>query len=315
MIFRRFGCLIVCQLSFLAIVPCYAQDSDDFARQAFSSQCSGDFRSASHLYATAVAKGTNDPFVFVDAAACFAASQNRDTAFYFLNQALGAGWGDLYWIEHDNELTALRDDPRWLPFLDSAKARIAILEKDFDKSVRSRLLEMRLPDQIARRLLHSWRSKPWALRGLYRTGFILAGIGIVMAMVGAFFLRKIRSRLLRIAGSMIAVLAVACSVILLAYAIPTWRATMAVDDIDLRNIEQMKHIVERATWPGKSLVGEDAAEVAWLLVQHADLDLDFQERCLPLLEEAARSGEATFVQAGNLRARIRQNKRTPAPDM
>src|SRR5205085_1172028 len=58
-------------------------------------------------------------------------------------------------------------------------------------------------------------------------------------------------------------------------------------------------------WPGKSLVGVDGANAAWLLVQHADQGRAFQKRCLPLLEAAVKKGEATGVQLAYLSDRVR----------
>jgi hypothetical protein len=51
-------------------------------------------------------------------------------------------------------------------------------------------------------------------------------------------------------------------------------------DIDRRNTARLKRIIEKHGWPGKSLVGEDGAHAAWLLVQHADKDRGFQKQCL-----------------------------------
>jgi hypothetical protein len=64
-----------------------------------------------------------------------------------------------------------------------------------------------------------------------------------------------------------------------------------VQDIDTKSTARMKEIVKQYGWPGKSLVGEDGANGAWLLVQHADLDHDFQKQCLPLIEAATKTGE------------------------
>jgi len=62
--------------------------------------------------------------------------------------------------------------------------------------------------------------------------------------------------------------------------------------IDRANTARMKEIIERFGWPGKSLVGTEAADAAWLLVQHADLDRPFQKRCLGLIDKAVKDGEA-----------------------
>jgi hypothetical protein len=64
-------------------------------------------------------------------------------------------------------------------------------------------------------------------------------------------------------------------------------------EIDRRNTARMKEIVARHGWPGIRLVGEDGANAAWLLVQHADQDPVFQKPCLGLMEEAARKGDAS----------------------
>ncbi|MDQ3334223.1 MAG: hypothetical protein M4D80_03610 [Myxococcota bacterium] len=63
--------------------------------------------------------------------------------------------------------------------------------------------------------------------------------------------------------------------------------------IDTKATARMKEIVAKHGWPGKSLVGEDGASTAWLLVQHADMDKAFQKQCLPLLEQAYKAGEAS----------------------
>jgi hypothetical protein len=79
----------------------------------------------------------------------------------------------------------------------------------------------------------------------------------------------------------------------------------AVAEIDQRNTAWLKEVIDRKGWPGKSLVGADGANAAWLLVQHADLDRAFQKRCLPLLAEAVKKGEATGAQLAYLTDRVR----------
>lgn len=39
-------------------------------------------------------------------------------------------------------------------------------------------------------------------------------------------------------------------------------------------------------------MGEDGAEAAWLIVQHAVLEPEFQEECISLLKQAVEIGEA-----------------------
>jgi hypothetical protein len=59
--------------------------------------------------------------------------------------------------------------------------------------------------------------------------------------------------------------------------------------IDAQNKKRMKEIIDQHGWPGASLVGKDGANAAWLLVQHADTDRAFQQKCLDLMKAAPAS--------------------------
>ncbi len=56
--------------------------------------------------------------------------------------------------------------------------------------------------------------------------------------------------------------------------------TDRLKDEDHQNLTWLKAVVSKHGWPGKSLVGGQAAKDAWLLVQHADQDREFQQQCL-----------------------------------
>jgi hypothetical protein len=53
--------------------------------------------------------------------------------------------------------------------------------------------------------------------------------------------------------------------------------------IDKKNTLKMKKIIKQYGWPTISMVGEKASKNAWLLVQHADHDVEFQKKCLKLM--------------------------------
>ncbi|HYD99453.1 MAG TPA: DUF6624 domain-containing protein [Alphaproteobacteria bacterium] len=64
-------------------------------------------------------------------------------------------------------------------------------------------------------------------------------------------------------------------------------------------------LIDAHGWPGRGLVGEDGAEAAWIVLQHAIGDPALMRRCLPLLEAAAEAGEAPAWQVAYLADRIR----------
>jgi hypothetical protein len=77
-----------------------------------------------------------------------------------------------------------------------------------------------------------------------------------------------------------------------------------MEEIDKRNTAWLKGVIDKHGWPGKSLVGEAGAHDAWLLVQHADHDRPFQKRCLDLLKDAVRKGEASGKDLAYLTDRV-----------
>ncbi len=58
------------------------------------------------------------------------------------------------------------------------------------------------------------------------------------------------------------------------------------------NSKRLKEIIDEYGWPLVIEVGEDSSEAVWLIVQHAVLEPEFQERCTNLLKMAAEKGEA-----------------------
>jgi hypothetical protein len=66
------------------------------------------------------------------------------------------------------------------------------------------------------------------------------------------------------------------------------RFSEAMRRVDTENTGRLGEIVERHGWPTRTLVGEDGANAAWLLVQHADLSPKFQRKCLDLMARVPR---------------------------
>jgi hypothetical protein len=72
-----------------------------------------------------------------------------------------------------------------------------------------------------------------------------------------------------------------------------------------RNASRLKKIIAAHGWPGRSLVGEDGSNAAWLIAQHAIGDPAFQRACATAIEESVAKSEAPLAQLAFLVDRIR----------
>ncbi len=82
---------------------------------------------------------------------------------------------------------------------------------------------------------------------------------------------------------------------------------LSMMDVDATHTARMKEIVAEYGWPGESLVGEDGARSAWLLVQHADMQPAFQRECLDLMT-AAPEGDVSPLDLAYLTDRVLVNE-------
>jgi len=74
------------------------------------------------------------------------------------------------------------------------------------------------------------------------------------------------------------------------------------DEIDTKNMARLEEIIKQHGWPGRSLVGEKAANAGFLILQHADLS--FQKKYFPLVKEGVSKGEVRPAEAAMLEDRI-----------
>jgi hypothetical protein len=86
------------------------------------------------------------------------------------------------------------------------------------------------------------------------------------------------------------------------------RAAMAAERA---RAARLAEIVDERGWPGAPMVGDEGTRAAWLIVQHADHDVDFQERALELLAAAVERGEAPRSVAALLTDRVCVNRGRP----
>jgi hypothetical protein len=71
-----------------------------------------------------------------------------------------------------------------------------------------------------------------------------------------------------------------------------------------KNAARLSEIVARHSWPGRALVGDEAALAAWLVLQHAIAHPDLQRRGLVLLREAVARGDVAAAEVAMLEDRI-----------
>jgi hypothetical protein len=81
--------------------------------------------------------------------------------------------------------------------------------------------------------------------------------------------------------------------------------------VDKVHTARMQEIIQRFGWPGRSLVDEDGAQAAWLLLQHADQVPEFQKQCLELLQTAVLANEASPAHLAYLTDRVRCHEGKP----
>jgi len=78
---------------------------------------------------------------------------------------------------------------------------------------------------------------------------------------------------------------------------------------DSARTQWLRAVVTAHGWPRRSIVGDTAAEAAFLIVQHSSIE--FQEQMLPILESEAKHGEINAANVAMLSDRIRVKKGQP----
>ena len=77
-----------------------------------------------------------------------------------------------------------------------------------------------------------------------------------------------------------------------------------MEEVHLHNAARLKQIIAACGWPTVAMVGEDGAEAAWIIVQHAISDPPFQREMLGVLKDAAALGLVPAYQPAYLEDRI-----------
>ena len=85
---------------------------------------------------------------------------------------------------------------------------------------------------------------------------------------------------------------------------------MRMLEADAQNTMWLDEIIGQYGWLNYSLVGEDAAQAAFLIIQHSP-SLQFQKKCLQLLKQAVNQNEADKISLAYLTDRIRTSDGKP----
>jgi uncharacterized protein DUF6624 len=87
---------------------------------------------------------------------------------------------------------------------------------------------------------------------------------------------------------------------------PAYRDAYAqVRDVSRANAVWFAGVLAESGWPRQSVVGEDAAEAAWVIAQHTDHDIGMQSECLRHMQGAVNDGEASAKRLAYLEDRVR----------
>ena len=91
----------------------------------------------------------------------------------------------------------------------------------------------------------------------------------------------------------------------------TLEQRMAFARVDVANTDRLREIVAAYGWPGRALVGDEGADHAWLIAQHADHQLDSQRLFLKELRGAVEAGDAPARHLAYLTDRVAMNEGRP----
>jgi hypothetical protein len=76
-------------------------------------------------------------------------------------------------------------------------------------------------------------------------------------------------------------------------------------DVHRRNAARLSRIFEQVGWPGRSIVGEEGARDAWMILQHSIGSPAVMRRGLELVRDGLKTGDTTPIEVAMLEDRVR----------
>jgi len=89
------------------------------------------------------------------------------------------------------------------------------------------------------------------------------------------------------------------------------RTASTIQAIDKAHGDRLKEIIDHIGWPTRELVGLKATQSAYMVIQHAGHDVEFQNRCLELMVDLVAEGELPASYLALLTDRIRVFQERP----
>lgn len=77
-----------------------------------------------------------------------------------------------------------------------------------------------------------------------------------------------------------------------------------MEAVHVKNAARLRELIERHGWPAEDLAGEDGAEAAWIIAQHAIGEPEFQRQALRRMQECAAEGKVPAWHAAYLEDRV-----------
>lgn len=89
------------------------------------------------------------------------------------------------------------------------------------------------------------------------------------------------------------------------------KAVAQINTVDTSNLKKAKQLFQEYGYPGKSLVGATASHRFWIIVQHCDEEVSFQQQVVKELKKTVAQGNADAKDYAYLLDQVKVNQGEP----